>query len=602
MDWLIITENQEKAAAMRKALPDATVLSSKGLPWAPEIELCGAAISCRKILRDSHKDRITQAEAASLDCDRILLAFEPTTSGEACAVEFETLLGRDRCARWTCQSLDPKDIRGIVGDLENLAMRDMPKAVKGLGESYWVQAAMDITWTARITEWIEKRTSRTEKITRLMAGLLKTIVDEKRKQELFVGRKYWELKCRTKRPEEPGQGTPAWAVVPAFTQLRTETAPKTREIWKRKIQEAKIAAGAGRGLSQPEPGQPWRYESRDEAASQKNHMEKFPYFVVEARSEILKKTNGTPPATWDSIAEATAKAGKGRPEEIEAALMDLYHGGWITHPRSTNPNLGKKTVERLVTFAIRTGIALEREPRTFGDPDQHERWAEAVRPTNWERTPEKAAALMGEGASRDRRVWLYRFIYQRGLESQLPCREETIQRCFLLGPLFVRRKTAQEKKGKPFQTKKETNLGAHMNIILSANWVGDTPPEEDTVVECRQVETVEKTLETPDHLTEGALFTRMGDEGLGKRDTLRHRLTELKKQGSLEIHNGVITLTEKGESLARLLNNHFGQFLDKNYHRTVAESLKRIESNQLDPEEFLKEWWECFRTYLEEEN
>jgi DNA topoisomerase IA len=602
MDWLIITENLEKATAIRKALPDATVISSKGLPWAPEIELYGASISYKKVPRESHRDRLEQAEAASLDCDRILLAFEPTTAGEACASEFENLLGRERCARWTGQSLDPRDIRAAIGDLENMAMKDMPKSVRGLGESYWVQSAMDITWTARITGWIEEKTSRTEKITRLMAGLLKTIVDEKRKQELFVTREYWELKCRAKRPEETGPGQTAYAVVPAFTQLRAESAPRTREVWKRKIQEAKVAAGAGRGLPQPEPGLPWRFESREEATSQRTYMEKFPYFVVEAKTETIQRRAGTPPATADTILDAALEAGKGRPEEIEGALMDLYHAGWITHPRSTNPNLSKKTIERLISFGNKAGIAMDREPRVYGDPLHHERWTEAIRPTNWERTPEKALSLIPEGVSRERRLWLYKHIYQKAMESQMPNKEENIQRCFLLGPLFVRRKTAQENRGKSFQTRKETKLGAHMNIILSMNWAGEEAPEEDSVVECRQIETSPQLIEPPGKLTESLLYTRMGDEGLGKKETLRKRLNELKKQGSVEIRGGEIFLTEKGASLAQLLNNHFGQFLDKNYHRTVAEALRAIEANEADPHEFLKEWWDCFRTYLEEES
>lgn len=602
MDWLVITENQEKAAAIRRALPEAVVLSSKGLPWAPEIELYGSDISYRKLRRESHRDRLNQAETAALECDRILLAFDPTTAGEACAAGFEDLLGPERCARWNCTSLDPKDIRAAIGALETLSGREMPKSSRGLAESYWVQTAMDITWTAQITRWLKEKTSREEKITRLMAGLLKMVVDEKRKREIFSPKSYWTLHCRISTPGADTTGHAATAVVPALHQLRPEATPKTREIWKRKIQEAKIAAGAGRGLPQPEPGFPWRFESREEAAAQKTHLEKFPYFLMEAADETPKKSPGAPPHTTDTILEVAAEARQGKAEEIEAALADLYHSGWITHPKSTNPNLSKKTVERLHSHGVRTGLDLEREPKTYGDSGQHGRWPEAIRPTSWERTPEKASAVIPEGATRTRKLWLYREIYRRALESQMPAKEEPSLRLFLLGPLYIRRRAAQEKRGKSFHAAKETKLGAHMNIILSAGWQENDPPQEDAVLECRCVEIQEKSMEAPPPLSEDTLFMVMGDEGLGKRDTLRKRLGELKRQGSVETRNGEIYLTESGKALAKTLGSHFGQFLDKNYHRTVAESLRQIESNEADPQEFLKEWWDCFRTYLEEES
>lgn len=598
MDWLIITENAEKAAAIRKAVPNATVVSSQGLPWRIEITIEGGSILYQRPETEKHKIILRNIETAAAESDRILLAFDPTTRGEATAVGFETLLDKDRCARWTCQSLDERDIRTTLAEMEIMRGKDMPKSSIGLAESYWVQSTIDITWANLITSWLSDRTSRKEKWSRLMAGLLKTIVDKHHRQELFVPRRYWELECRVKIPGETGRGHQAYVIVPAFAQLVGKTTTKTQEIWRGKIQEARTAAAQGRGLPQPEPGHPWRYDGLEEIIAHKAHIEKFPYFGIESKMGSTRPTQGKPPVTnWGAI-EAGTEAKLGTPEEIQTALNELYMSGWITHPLSNNPNLAKKTVEKLVAYGTKAGIVLDKEAKKFGDPRQHERWAEAIRPTNWERTPERANALIPESIHRTRKVWLYRLIYQRALESQLPNAEENTQRCFLLGPLYVRRRTAREN-WKGFKTVKETKLVAHMNLIISSQWSGEESPEENTVVECLDVKITERKIDAPKELTEEGLFTKMEEEGLGKRDTLRKQLVHLRKLDCIT-HTG-IELTPKGESISKILNRHFAQFLDNNYHREIANSLLAIERNELDSQEFLKEWWDCVRTYLEEE-
>jgi DNA topoisomerase IA len=604
MQWLILTESNEKAKAFRSALPGVVCISTRGNPWEPTVAIENNRCSYQKKIKESHLPVIQKIEEESLSEDKILLAFEPTTTGEAIATEFETLLGIKKCIRWGAQNLQQKEIRRTIHHFETLLEKDVPKADRGMASSYWCQAVMDIVWTARVSKWLREHFKREERVTRLLGGMLKVVAEEERRMNLHRQHRYWEISM-TLKPAGEQHSIEGYVIVPTFAMLTSpEGAPsKTKEIWRRKLDESKKESLEGYGVPQPDPGKPWRYSNWEEAEIQRRHLQKFPYLVLDIAQQHSEERGAKPPLTNASLSQLALKTSQGTHEEVQSALTELYHEGWITYPKTTNPNLWKKTFVELRS-SLGPSLKFVASPRIFqeeqtgGRPEHYE----ALRPTQWEQTAESLETLLPPSQNKAIKVWAYRMIHNRAISSQLDRGKTTSKKFYLTGPLFLTKSGVRERQGKPFRLTRENNLQAHMNIIVGAETpCGEQEPssqEAGAVYECTSVSVNERRSRGPRILSEEELFEKMSGEGLGKRQTLKELVNQLRRLKLMETTN--ISLTTQGKSLAYLLNQNFGQFLDHNYHRTISENLRQIEQGVLEPEEFLYDWWVCLRTFLEE--
>jgi DNA topoisomerase IA len=437
-----------------------------------------------------------------------------------------------------------------------------------------------------------------------MASMLKTLWEEEKKKELFHPYNYWELELTFQKSN--GQKFKGHIIVPTFAQLGTSTPPKTREIWKKRMEENRLACFQGTALPQPEPGKPWRYKTWEEVAAQKNHMQKFPFFITESIIEHQQETEVKPPLTNTQILKLGQKLGKGSQEQIQAALQELYLEGYITNPKSNNCNLFKKSVESLLQSAEKKGWDLEKIPREFNDEEYgvREKMLEAIRPTQWDKNPEEVHTLLAPIPTKELKSWLYKIIYTRAINSQAKTQIHTKTKNFALGPLYLSRKELAEKTSNSFFIRRETEMVAHMNVpvlIEVENTTAESRFSEQELLECTHIDILEKKTDWTQKTGETELFDLLASEGLGKRDHLRQCLAKLKEFHYIFEENNELKLTSQGKSLTTTLNTHFGQFLDQNYHRIITDALKKVEAGMLEEEEFLREWWSCFKTFLDED-
>jgi DNA topoisomerase IA len=608
MEWLVLTENQEKAVAFRRAIPNIIAISTKGNPWEIEIELDSSSLTHIILAKPSHKDVIAKIKNTARSVDRVILAFDQTSLGEAIAVECEKLIP-NKCCRWSPHSLNLKEIKNGVATLEGALLKEIPKCNHGLAQSHWVQAIMDITWTTKINQWIKRETNENIKITRLMALLLKTVSQEEKLSKLNRPSKYWtistDLRCtRISKDKIKKQhiNLKGEIIVPTFKQLNGGVPNKTRDILRERIEDSKSSAVEGDSIAQPEPGKAWRYGDWEGVVLQKNHIKRFPYFVVESTINQEINEEILPPLTNWEISKLAEQQSKGDHKEIQIALSTLYHNGLITNPKSNNPNLFKKTIEELNKFCKSRGIEIDEVGRSFSYEDSisatRKKNTEAIRPAQWERLPDDIDSLMPIGENRDLCCWLYRQIYLRAIQSQKKVEKIENNKVFLYGPLYLTRQQAQEQAGRPFFVEQENDLHIHMNVIIGADT--DEQFKHGEVMEVVNTQIFDHSTREERILTEEVLFGVLSnEEGLAKRETVRNLLKVVVSLGFITINKKrEIQLTEKGLKITSMLNKNFGQFLDKNYHKTIVDNLNKIEDNRLDSEEFIQRWWECLRTFL----
>jgi len=624
MQWLILTENQDKASRFREVLRsaaaggshiEATIISSRGLPWTVEVEISPNELGYKIKEKDSYKEILKKIDQCAQDADRILLAFEPTSTGEATAWEFEKRLGFRKCARLKTNDLDSKSITNSIVRCESLDIGGLPKSNVPVAKAHWVQAVIDLTWTSKVNEWLIEKGGQNPRVTRLMGIIIKAIAESQRRERRYITTSHWEMEL-TLRPctgsnQAAGQNkkldqapTKAMVIVPTLTQIESGVGPKAQEFWKSKLQESREQAIKGWEIPQPEPGKPWRYSDQQDAKIQKQYIKKFPYFVVEAATPYLIPQELQCPPTNNKIHDFGAEHGWGSPEEIDRALNILYTQGLISNPKSNFPSLSGKTIELLRKYGDKKVTStLSKEIKVFHSEEEGPNQLEAIHPTNWTILPRQVKIEVAKNntikltSEEFKRIELiYNTIYQWCINSQKENVRTKITRNFLTGPLFLTKKQAEEKDGKKFHIKREEPLHAHMTVLLMAE--SELNSKERDVMECVDINIKEIKTAAPKNLNISKLLSLLSYQQAGKRETILNILTYLKEQKIISTSKD-LKLTEYGEKFLEILEYSFGQYLDTNYLKTLNINLSLIERDLQQDREFLNHWWFSLRSFLQ---
>jgi DNA topoisomerase IA len=617
MHWLIITENQDKAAQIREVLRQgiaassdfgSTSVSSRGLPWTVEVEISPNNLCYKLKPKDSYKEILKKIDEISQEADRILLAFEPTNIGEATAWEFEKRLGSRRCARLRTYSLNEQALKQSIIQFESLDINGLPKANQQMAKAHWTQAVIDLTWASKINEWLSKITNYSAKATRLMGIILKTIANHQRKEKAHLSSSHWEIMLELK-PSAKGikdkvtqkDLTKAYIIVPTLKQIGNEVGPKAKEFWEQKLNQSREQSIKGWEVPQPEPGKPWRYHQQEEAKIQRQHIKKFPYFIVEGDSNSYITKSIQCPPTNNNIHETFGK--KYKHEDIERILNVLYTKGLISNPKSNFQSLSATTISKMYHHCNHRFPNMTREPRVFHSEDDCPHKLEAIHPTNWDVSPKTLKENIHGIRNLNSQEFLlcqevYERIYNWCVESQFEEEHGVQSRHFLSGPLFLSRKQANEREGKAFHIKKEEPFHAHMTVLAMSE--GGNLPKKGSVMECLEVHIKEVKSVPPKPLSEESLLALLCKQNAGKRETICNILEFLRGDKLLQSPKE-LRLTNKGIEFLQLLEMNFGQYLDLNYLKTLNNNIKLVENGIKSDSDILNQWWYSLRSFLEVE-
>jgi len=603
MQWLILVENQEKAQSIRKHSAKSTVISTKGNPWDVEIELSQQNINYRIKRKEKFRETIQKIERTSEQADKVLLAFDPTNIGEACAREFEQLLGKGKCIRWIPQEITRESVLKTLKKYESLTSY-LPKSSRTIANCHWCQAITDIVWTNKVSDYLTRELETSVKMTRLMSALLKSIGDQERKIEALKEKnlKHWEVEISLRKPSGDLEGLDAKVIVPTLSQIDSSGGKITREIWKRKLKESKEASIEGLEIPQPEPGKMWRFSTYEEAVGLKNHIKKFPYFIVETINKSLKPQPILSPLNYPTLLDMVMRNKGAERKEIDECLNWMYYQGLINYPKTTSSNLTGETVLKLNAYGQSQGWEIDRELREFPTNDGNSERAEALRPVSWNIKPQDLQYAEGwrSNKQKDLCTWLYEKIYTRAKESQKIQRINEDQRHFLSGPLFLTRKDASEKDGKKFSLDRENELQAHMTVLLGSSETWNNIPE-GYVLESTEVYIRERKIHRNQEVTLFEIMEKLSSENIGRLETLEHLSKLMVEQGLIETKSGRTgtKLTKKGWAVLLELERAMGEYIDLNYHRCLTEIFRRIEEGSKNTDDFLNDWWYNFRTILQ---
>jgi DNA topoisomerase IA len=623
MTWLILTENQEKASRLREVLRsnleqdhgvEITLISSRGLPWTVEVEISSNELAYKVKEKQSYQSTLKRIDDVAESCDRILLAFEPTSIGEATAWEFEKRLGAKKCARYKTYQLDKKSIVDTIITLEGMDWKGLPKSNINMAKSHWVQAVIDLTWASKVNELLF-HIPMMPKVTRLMGIILKSIATEQRKQRKHKTQNHWEIELELKacgtsststltQTKKENKPTIASVIVPTLAQIGKGVGPKAREFWRAKLEQSKEEALQGLGSPQPEPGKPWRFPHIEEAKILKQHIKKFPYFLVESKCHSYTANPIRCPHTNNSIHELFSIEKSYLPEIVEKSLQSLYTKGLISNFKSNFPSLSAPTIQEMQNYWKPRGLNLSKEFRVFHAEEEQVNQLEALHPIHWEIEPKNTLRLLNstpnvkkEEVKLETRI--YTEIYNACVESQREESKTKIEKNFLSGPLFLSRRQTQEHDGRSFHVKKEEPFHAHMTVLLMTKL--ETTVKEGEIMECITAHIKEHQSLPPKPMTKSSLVNTLCLQGAGKRETIINILNFLEEKKIIP-PTEKINLTPQGEKILNILEENFGQYLDINYLKTLTGSIQEIQRGVKQEADFLNSWWYSLRSFLSSHN
>jgi DNA topoisomerase IA len=590
MEWLILTESQEKAQSFTQALPKTLCLSTRGMLWEPEIELSEEKIYYKKKLKKDAEHTLRKIRTQAEKCDRVLLAFEQTRLGEAVAFELQETLGREKCCRWTQNNLERGTIQRFLAQMETLPAPQMTKCRENTAKSYWCQSTLDITWTGKITRWLKTKHNILEKTTRTQMAILNSIFEETTKRENYKKQKYYEIQLTL---TSKSRKTLLAAPVNPPERILDSLPPSAKKFWKAKKTQALVDSPKGFGLAQPNYPEPWRFQNREEAQKYRNHLEKFPYFLVDTVWE--EETNKTkPPFIHNTLLAHAVSAGHTNQMANQRALVELYLEGYITYPRSDNPNLWETSFQKLQEYARRRGVTVRDTLRRF-EPEFKTKRQEALRPCNWDKTPKELAVLLPETDIKETKLWMYQEIWKRSLASQQIQPQENREIVHLSGPLPISKKTATKNKD-GLKTKREKRFDAPLSLCLRADSSLQGFREKEAL-EVTGFQILEKETTPPQIPTKEELLLALYTEGKMKPETLENSFENLLQRDLIQT-TPHLRITDRGRTLHSEINRVAGLFLEKEFHREIHSRLEHIENGEEDASEFLQEWWYKLQTLL----
>lgn len=608
-DRLFVVENLKKAARIQNIFPEATVVSSGGIPFDIKLKIPRTGEENIEfsiaIENDKGKNLIRTLQEKAKHASVIFLTTDTSSRGEAIAQGLYNELPehQHKIHRLLLKSLEREYVQKSVSLEESLETPTQCK--KNKASSYWIQAVMDITWRNKVSPWLDEAAKAiktiwgpTEKnrtphsISRIQCSILHLLSNHEATHSNYRGYKYWEVHALLSG-SLPGTILQAHICVPNLLLLQEESQKITHRIWEEKLQKNLLAAREGKGVPQKEPGSAWRFDTEVEASLYKHHLKRYPLMTIlhlETREEEIEAKGAH---STESLLETGIRKQWAKQKEMSETLEDLFLGGLISHPKTSSENLSEQTFQNMWVEAAKRGETLLHTKRTFPKNPQNQ---EAIHPTKWEKTPEAAKQEILRCVKPPKAqlaLQLYKEIYERAWQSQTPNKKTKRVQVTTTGPLHV---TVEEAfTGKPIG--KENVFKALMNLCMSGKVYeqGETPLtklKKDSVMQAIKIHIVEKETEYPKQMNREWLLLTLQKANLGKLETLCTLLPKLEEDGLIQTNeNEDVSLTKTGKIIINLLNEYLGGFIHQKYHEVVENQLKEIEAGRTQPQSFLQYWW-----------
>ena len=341
--------------------------------------------------------------------------------------------------------------------------------------------------------------------------------------------------------------------------------------------------------------------SREEVEAVVAAVENAPFQVKSVKRQD-KQRAPSPPFTTSTLQQEASRKLNMTPKRTMAIAQQLYEGvdiagegavGLITYMRTDSLRLSDEALASARSFILgRYGEAYyPGRPRTYktkaGAQDAHE----AIRPSNVELTPER---IRGDLTAEQYR--LYRLIWSRFLA------------CQMANAVYDSVSVEAEAAGHSFRAGSSSLKFSGYTAVYEEGRDEEKEEKEDKLpplaegqrLNSRSFDRQQHFTQPPARYTDASLIRAMEENGIGRPSTYAPTVSTILDREYVVKEGKYLKTTPLGEIVNGLMEEKFPDIVDTGFTARMEEDLDSVEAGKKQWKALLREFYEPFRTNLEQ--
>ena len=564
MSKLVIVESPAKAKSIQKYLGSGfEVTSSMG--HVRDLPAAKLSVDVKKdfapkysIIKGKEK-LVKELKERAAKSDKVYLATDPDREGEAISWHLATLLGLDLSEenRVTFNEITKN---GVQTGMQNPRSVDMD-----LVDAQQARRILDRLVGYRLSPFVSQKIRRGLSAGRVQSVAVRLIVDREEEIRAFVPEEYWTLDAKFQNPQRK-------VIAASFTG---------DETGKVKITDGEQANA---------------YMARLEDAS---------FHVASVKKGTRKKTPA-PPFNTSTLQQAASTRLGFQAQRTMRAAQELYEGvdvagmgatGLITYMRTDSLRISEDARAQANAFIADTygSKYLPEKPRYYksraGAQDGHE----AIRPTIPSLTPDQV-----KGSLTADQYKLYSMIWHRFMASQMAsCVQNTVK-------AEIHGANEADAAAGRYCTFVASGYSVRFDGYTALYDDSTGEEKESKIPELTEGDTVKKKelaanqhfTQPPSRYTEAALIKAMEEEGIGRPSTYATILTTIVKRGYVQRSAKMLSPTELGEAITKLLKERFPRIVNVKFTAQMEQSLDDVGAGKANYVQILHTFYDDFEKTL----
>jgi len=396
-----------------------------------------------------------------------------------------------------------------------------------------------------------------------------------------------EQEIRDFKPEE------YWSIQAKVSSRRTEIKDKLFHIKLDKID-----------------GEKAEVKNKASAEAIKKELNQAPFAVAKLTTSMRRRRPQAPYTTSKLQQEAYTRLHFSAQKTMRLA-QGMYEGvdiggeegavGLITYMRTDSVHVSKQAHNELVKYIGETygKEYLPDKPNTYKSKKQAQEAHEAIRPTSAFHEPEHLTKYLEADALK-----LYTLIWGKFVASQMKqAVDQTVTAEISAGKRYMLRATGSVnifpgflvvfKDVQRTEAKKEKGRDKEGDEEEDS---GELPPlKEGEPLDLNELFTNQHFTKPPPRFNDASLIKLLEDAGIGRPSTYAPTIQTILYRDYVQRVSGALNPTELGETVTKLLVEHFGDIVDVNFTAYVEEELDKIEEGVLKWQDVIKEFYVPFK-------
>ncbi|MDD2861495.1 MAG: type I DNA topoisomerase, partial [Acidiphilium sp.] len=327
-------------------------------------------------------------------------------------------------------------------------------------------------------------------------------------------------------------------------------------------------------------------------------------FSVVAVEKKRTRCNPPPPFTTSTLQQDASRKLHMTAQQIMRTAQQLYEGveiggetvGLITYMRTDGVQMAREAINA-VRSQIGTAFGTEylpAAPREYQTKAKNAQEAhEAIRPTDFTLTPERAARHLNNEQAR-----LYELIYKRALASQMQSAEiDQTSVDIGDGSGTVLRATgsilAFDGFLKLYREELEDNAEDEDSRLLP-------PMVKSDPLNRGKVTADQHFTQPPPRYSEATLVKKMEELGIGRPSTYASILTVLRERNYVRMDARRFIPEDRGRLVTAFLVSFFGRYVETGFTAALEEKLDEVSDGKLDWRRVMRDFWVDFSNAIDQ--